>query len=234
MRHVGRCSALLLVLALTSPTFAATKAPWLWTTEERERDTKDPEKRAQRIQENREFRKRMPPMPPLPPLPGQKQPRKVIEPDDDAIDGNLHPELFYVTELFENLVTSSFLTLPQIYPRVVVDRSSDLFRAPGEWAQFTEIVAEYATLLQRERQLVTTASRATPEELAAINRQLASLRVHQCVAGSEALRKARQAFGKERFDRMLYEVVPPGRGRGVLLDPKTGEDLFARHDRACQ
>jgi hypothetical protein len=45
----------------------------------------------------------------------------------DVIDGSKHPERFFATELFEYLVRSAFVTLPEVYPQVIRQRSTDFF-----------------------------------------------------------------------------------------------------------
>jgi hypothetical protein len=50
------------------------------------------------------------------------------------------------------------------------------------------------------------------DERAAVGRAdavaVSELQERKCVAAAEAFRRARDEFGRERFDRMLYEVVP--------------------------
>ena len=116
----------------------------------------------------------------------------------DVIDGKRNPELFFVSELFEYLVRSSFVTLPTVYPQVVQQRSSDLFRNPAEWNQFTAIASDYAGVVRQE----LDAAKALDAD------RVRALQTDKCVAAARALREARRTFGRQRFDRMLYETVP--------------------------
>lgn len=116
----------------------------------------------------------------------------------DVIDGSRNPELFFPTELFEYLVRSSFVTLPQAYPHVVRQRTSDLFKVPAEWDRFAAIVTGYAKVLREER------SAANAVDASAV----AAMQSRKCVVEAHAFREARRAFGKTRFDRMLFETVP--------------------------
>jgi hypothetical protein len=84
--------------------------------------------------------------------------------------------LFFTTELFHDLVTSAFVTLPRIYPLVVKRGAPELFRSEVDWQRFTEIAAPYATLITRERALLEAQDGATQTHLADIHRELLIVR----------------------------------------------------------
>ncbi|HVE71889.1 MAG TPA: hypothetical protein VNI54_11010 [Thermoanaerobaculia bacterium] len=144
----------------------------------------------------------------------------------DVIDGSKQPELYFVTELFEILVSSSFVTLPHAYPHVVRERSSDLFLEPAEWKAFTDIVADYARVLREQRAAAASSDRPAVSDLQAL----------KCVEGAKALRNARQTFGRHRFDRMLYEVVPVGIRTTFSVDTDFEKAALAAREREerCQ
>ena len=155
------------------------RKPWNWTAAERVKARRDPTQRDRRIAT---YRQRAG-------TPG---------PVADVIDGSATPELFFPGELFEYLVRSSFVTLPQAYPGVVRQRTSDLFRETMEWETFRAITAGYASVLADEQAALRRGDA----------RAISALQDRKCAAAADAFRAARQAFGRERFDRMLYEVVP--------------------------
>lgn len=161
------------------------KPAWEWTSSERAQARRNVDERRQRVAA---FTARQPSQ--AMSVPGAA----------DVIDGRRDPQLFFAIELFEHLVRSSFVALPEAYPQVVQQRSSDLFRQPAEWEQFAAIVSEYAALVRQE----VNAAKALDVH------RIQALQSDKCVAGARALREARHAFGRERFDRMLYETVPVG------------------------
>ncbi|HSP15156.1 MAG TPA: hypothetical protein VLV78_10440 [Thermoanaerobaculia bacterium] len=134
-----------------------------------------------------------------------------------VIDGDVNPELFFPTELFETLVRS-LVNMPAVYPQMVRQRSSDLFRNLAEWGRFREIVADYAVTLEEERAAADALDKA----------KVSALQERKQADACHALREARRAFGRERFDRMLYETVPPGTKTSF-----TSDTAFEREKR-CQ
>jgi hypothetical protein len=177
------------VFVCFSTAFAANpRPPWDWTPAERAQARLDLGKRVERIRAY-EGELRTSGMPPA-----------YVQAAGDFIDGDSHPELFFVTELFEILVRSSFVTLPTAYPELIRQRSNDLFKDRAEWDQFATIVAEYADVLKEEQ--------AAADVLNKMGVSAAQSR--KCAAAARALREARRTFGRVRFDRTLYETVPAG------------------------
>jgi hypothetical protein len=170
MRHLVVLS---LVASLGIAVAADAKQPWEWTSRERADARRDPAKRRERLREDEAERRTWPAS------------AKHLPPPADVINGAKHPELFFVTELFEYLVRSAFVTLPEAYPHVVRQRTSDLFKDDADWKRFASIAADYAAVLRTEHDAE-----------------------RKCAAEARALREARRTFGKTRFDRMLYETVP--------------------------
>lgn len=167
----------------TSP---SSKQPWQWTSQERAAARGDPARRTERVSAYEK----------------ERQPSRAVAYGfpavADVIDGSRNPELYFPTELFEYLVRSAFVTLPVVYPHVIQQRSSDLFRNKGEWDRFADIVTKYVDVLKQEKSAAD-----------AVNATAATaLEAKKCAAEAHALTAARRAFGRERFDRMLYETVP--------------------------
>jgi hypothetical protein len=165
---------------------AAGKQPWEWTSQERADARRDPAKRLERVRLEEAEQRRL------------RIDTSHLPKSADVIDGNRNPELFFVTELFEHLVRSAFVTLPDAYPHVVRQRTSDLFKDSAEWERFRKIAADYAQVLKEEH----VAANALDK------RAVSMIEKQKCAAEAHALREARRAFGKTRFDRMLYKRVP--------------------------
>jgi len=119
----------------------------------------------------------------------------------DRFSGTTHPELFLPTEVFDELMKLAFLLKPRV---------NDAFRQ-----EMAPIVAEYGLpkdFWERLRNVsaiyIADANRAhdLPERNdfdREFNRNYALL----CRSRVDALTKARQEFGAERFDRFLYEAI---------------------------
>lgn len=183
------------------------KAPWQWTLEERTDARRDPTLRAERVRTARRDRQSRPPA--------------------DVIDGRLHPELFFPSELFDQLIYSSFVSLPQTYPRYVAQTSRDLFRNPAEWRRFEELTREYASVLAEEHQILDTRRS---------DARLGQVRSSKCAAKARALRAVRKEFGRDRFDALLYEVVAPPRTSTYLHEETIDESIetLKRNEASCQ
>lgn len=136
----------------------------------------------------------------------------------DVIDGRRHPELFFPTQLFEQVVVLGF---------VVEDPWRDVWaegvKAAGLpsdfWPRLHEISAEYIEDLQRHRTAALmsrpTARRGSARVVDAVDTSrhvevASSLRPLLCRERFEALTKARAAFGPA-LDRFMYERVAPER-----------------------
>jgi hypothetical protein len=217
MRRLAGIISVLVCLSLMGSTAAATasnKQPWEWTAQERAEARRDPARRLERLHE------------------GKSAPRALGVSATrgsslaDVIDGSRHPELFFVTELFEYLVRSAFVTLPDVYPQVIRQRSNDLFRNQADWKRFAAIVANYSLVLKEEHGAANALDRSA----------VTAVQSRKCIAEARALREARSTFGKTRFDRMLYETVPVSMSRSYSVDTdfETSINSALGHEEGCQ
>lgn len=167
---------------------APPKPPWQWTAQERAAALRDPSARSERIrafeQKGRAAR-----------VQGGR-----VGNVADVIDGTAHPELYFPTQLFEHMVRVAFGMPPGAYRHVLLQNSTDLFSDKADWDRFVKIAAPYAAVLNEEKTKADALDRAG----------VTAIQSRKCAAEAQALREARRVFGKERFDRMLYEAVTPG------------------------
>jgi hypothetical protein len=144
-------------------------------------------------------------------------------PPFDVIEGNRNPELLFPTELFPIFIRRTFITLPKVYPMTLREYSRDLFRNPEELTRLEPLVAGYVSTLRRELELGERLAAVAGRERAAVVEQLEKNKTEQCRELALALRAVRRQYGRERFDRFLYEAVtknltivsePPGAANG--------------------
>lgn len=200
------------LLGATAP--ANVKQPWEWTAQERADARHDPAKRLERLRGDDAERRMMR-------VPNNSGPRVA-----DVIDGAKHPELYFPTELFEYLVRYSFVTLPEVYPHIVHDRTTDLFRNPVDWKRFVSIVSDYVKFLKQEQAAASALDKPA----------VTALQSSKCAAEARALREARRTFGRTRFDRMLYETVPGGMKTSFSMDTdfETSIRSALQREERCQ
>lgn len=191
---------MLLLLAVQD---APPKAAWEWTNEERIAARKDPLLRIQRREEAFAA--------------GDLQRYD----KSDILVGRRNPELFLPTDLI-------------LYLKAAYAHNSDtMTNARSRWASATQRFGEkfWARLYESGRPYFDAEGRHLQLQLQyqdendAAERQRISMEISQvsnslCPLRVEALRAAREAFGRDVFDRFLYEVVAPAaRSRGSSSGP---------------
>jgi hypothetical protein len=186
----------------------AARRAWEWTREERIAARRDPALRRKRAAEASELQRQMA--------------LQNVGVADDIIDGKRNPELFLTTELFEELVRS-WAGMPDVWPTIMGQRATDLFKDPAEWELFAAIAGEYTALLRQERAAAQALDGKRVSEVHAL----------KCATAARALREARREFGRERFDRMLYEAVAPFLLSASGSSPD-GRDWAIEREEACQ
>ena len=177
---------------------AQARAPWQWSARERAAAISDPAQRSKRLREHEERNAKR----------ERRSPHASVE-GGDVFHGSTHPELFFPTELYRSLVTAAFIRLPTIYYLVVEQHTSDLFLDPADWEYLRSVSTEYVSLIAREEALRSQRALGVKAERSQLEREIAAIQRDECVAMAAALRTLRARFGRERFDRTLYEVQTP-------------------------
>jgi hypothetical protein len=123
------------------------------------------------------------------------------------LDGT-HRELFLPFEVFRNFVDLAF-----------DPRSRDTFRhfsvgevrnaglPPDFWERLDPIIAFHVADVRAERDLLTSRSKLSGPARARVAAALELKRADVCRSRANALAAARKTFGREHFDRFLYEYV---------------------------
>lgn len=111
-----------------------------------------------------------------------------------SIDGRVHPELLLPHEIFESLMTA-FTPDEDRRQRYREGVRAGILAAGFEYEQFWSLLSSVTGEYARYKYGAGGGTHDLEE---------------QCRLSAAALTQARQVFGKERFDRFLYEVVAPG------------------------
>lgn len=125
----------------------------------------------------------------------------------DSLDG-AHRELFLPFEVFSEFVNLAF-----------DPRSRDAFRhfsaaevrnaglRPDFWERLDAVIAFHVADVRAERDLLASRSKLSGAARERVVKALDLKRTDVCRSRAEALAAARKTFGRERFDRFLYEYV---------------------------
>ncbi len=183
------------------------KKPWEWTLDERIALRFDPALIAEREKEER-ARKRAAGVEPLPDPPQS--------PHNHGIDGDRNPELLLPHELLRSLI-SGFMPDDERRTRWRESLRRDLVAAGFDeelfWAQLRSATSRYVDTF------VYPATGAIDD---AASRERHAL----CREEFLALESARQVFGREQFDRFLYEAIAPRtRAASVTNAPDPAAEL---------
>jgi hypothetical protein len=129
------------------------------------------------------------------------------QPLADSLDGT-HAELFLPFEVFSEFVNLGF-----------DPRSRDTFRhfsaaevraaglPPDFWARIDALIAFHVADVRTERGLLESRSKLSGPARERVVKALELKRADVCRGRAEALAAARKAFGRDHFDRFLYEYV---------------------------
>lgn len=203
----------------------ASRPPWEWTLEERIRDRSDPVKAEKRVVAARSAR----------PSGMRIQATNAgTNLQGDVIDGRRDPELFLPIELFQIFVSGAFTedaTGRAVYREGCIQDSS-VQLPPNFWSRIDEITVTYVTTLNRARAINRQAGAAEEAERERLNRQSQEIQARQCQRLAENLESARRAFGRQFFDRFLYEAVAPTSGI-ALQRPNTPSEML-QFERGCR
>jgi hypothetical protein len=128
----------------------------------------------------------------------------------DAFDGQTHPELFLPFEVFRKLVSVAFYGPPHTC-QLVREGHMDEVRRHGLpedfWQRLEAISAIHVADLWAMDDLSTAVREARGAARKRAEDALALKHDDICRSRADALAAARQEFGRERFDRFLYESI---------------------------
>src|ERR1051325_4189236 len=128
----------------------------------------------------------------------------------DSLDGRTHPELFLPFEVFRHFVVLAFAEDARLRDIVRHGMDADVKKAglpPDFWERFERVIAFHVADLRAERDLLASRSKASGAARERVEKTLELKRSDVCRSRADALAAARTAFGRDRFDRFLYDAV---------------------------
>jgi len=130
----------------------------------------------------------------------------------DSFNGRTHPELFLPTEVFHEFIKMSCTGEQQQRDLIRHAMAADVARYgfPADfWNRLDALLSFHVSDLQAERDLLASRSKEDGAARERLERSLQMKRDDVCRGRAEGLALARDTFGRERFDRFLYQVVAP-------------------------
>lgn len=216
--RIMRLSAFAVALTLL-PAVAQAQPPerpaWEWTTEERLAVRTDAEAARARVDKSERRQRR-----------AAQATRPV-----DTITGNDNPELFLPHQVFETLVDLAFMHEARHGEMVQEGFTPDVKRhgLPADfWVRLRTVTTIYVADM-RELHAVQQRNRGVRTEA---QESFAQAYDTMCRSRADALAAARHEFGRERFDRFLYEVIVKGMF-STAWSPVNG-DLLRRAEEGCR
>jgi hypothetical protein len=145
----------------------------------------------------------------------------------DVVQGNKNPELFLPFELYQDLLMRAFSPVPEVsqaYRDEYLSRSGGSRFDNDFWQRLEQTARPYLDAIKAQRALVKEYQEAHPGRRAEIDRQADARGTEDCRLLVQSLETVRATFGREAFDRFLYEAVASsmthasGSGGGISAD----------------
>ena len=217
---------LLLLFPVTTFEAQTNRKPWEWTLEERIAARTSPEAVRARMKN----------------VPGVKandatatDERSYRKPLADQFDGKDNPELFLPHQVFDLLLKFAFTTDAEMARGFRRHLTPDVVKHgfPRDfWFRLEGISAAYVADYRAQRALLETIRQQTGKDREKSEQRLELKHRDACRSRADALAAARHEFGRERFDRFLYEVVVVGMTHGAdrIPDP----ELLRHAEEGCR
>jgi hypothetical protein len=225
MRRPLHVTVLIFAIISTAPAIAQQQnQPWKLTLDERIALRTSTELAAQRVRDSA-------PVQATSVRPTNPSPRPFV----DEFDGKGHPELFLPHEVFDELIKLAFSGSPRV-SRMIHDGFNQDVKRIGLPTDFWERLQSLSTIyiadlgdmsnIAAGLRQQTGRARQRTEEIASLKQ------TDLCRSRADALDAARKAFGRERFDRFLYEVI--ARNMFYVADRLPYPELLQSAERGCR
>ncbi|MEP7013376.1 MAG: hypothetical protein ABJC13_23900 [Acidobacteriota bacterium] len=159
----------------------------------------------------------------------------------DVVDGDKNPELFLPSEVYQGLLRRAFSSVPeasQVFRDGYQSKSGGLRIDDDFWQRLERTARPYLDSTKAQLALVKEYQTAHPGRRAEIDRQADERGITDCRLVIQNLEAARATFGREAFDRFLYEAVAPGMSsisvNGASVDSYLSADHLRYLAGGCQ
>ncbi|HEX2062082.1 MAG TPA: hypothetical protein VHK90_15175, partial [Thermoanaerobaculia bacterium] len=128
----------------------------------------------------------------------------------DSFDGRSHPELFLPHEVFRSLISLAFQGPPRVNHNFRDSVQPELTRIglPGDfWQKLESICLVHVADVAAEAEIGGSLATLSGGARTRAKQMLDLKQTDVCRSRADALAAARAEFGRERFDRFLYEVI---------------------------
>lgn len=215
----------LLLMLFAVPVLAqSAKKPWTLTVEERIALRTNAELARERVRRDSDRR-----------VQTFSTPSSERSPIVDAFDGKTHPELFLPYEVFRTLIGLAFVGSPRT-GSVVRDGHMPDVRRHGLPADFWERLQSVSAVYVADDWALTDIAAAVRQQRGPARQRaeeaLALKQTDLCRSRADALAAARLEFGRERFDRFLYEVFAVNMFSSA--DRLPDADLLRQAEEGCR
>lgn len=141
-----------------------------------------------------------------------------------VILGDRHPELLLPWELMNSLAGGAYHPARRDKYRKRWARGSE-YLGEDFWTRLQAVAGPFFDAGNKLEELQLATDRASGTERPALDAEWSLVNGSICRLRSEALRAARTTFGREQFDRFLYEVVAVGAVIYVSTSSDDGEHI---------
>jgi len=224
MRRPPLAHVLLLALALASPAMAqSTRKPWALTLEERIALRTNAESAQERVRSD---------------VHAQASSAKTSSqkhPFIDSFDGKTHPELFLPHEVFDELIKVVFSGTPRECQTIQDSFMADVKRhgLPSDfWRRLQSLSTIYVADLSDAHRIGVGMQRVAGRQRERAEETLAFKHTDLCRSRADALAASRKEFGRERFDRFLYDVIAVN--MFYAADRLPYADLLLKAEEGCR
>ncbi len=128
----------------------------------------------------------------------------------DIVQGAKDPALFLPFELYRSLLMRTFSPLPeasQVFRDGYQERFGGAWFGGDFWQRLEQTARPYLDSIRAQRALAKEYQEAHPGRRAEIDRQADEFGKTDCRLRVQSLETVRATFGREAFDRFLYEAV---------------------------
>lgn len=198
------------------------KPPEEWTLEERLERRFDPSQVAHRKQVEASKS-------------GQED--EALVPDDmNVVDGAENPELLLSWELFDRLLALGFSPDPDsrvVWRKILHPSLESLGFEETFWQKLEDVSQEPLKIRSRLHELREQGKQAPHARQAELRAEMERLGSSTCRERAVALRKAKEVFGAQRFQRLLYRGVAP-HTKAVMPADTSWTDRLRWMEGGCQ